>query len=35
MKNIKHVNAITMWWIFTIIGIIILVVAQLAGVNVD
>lgn len=35
MKNIKHVNPITVWWIVTIISIIILAIAQIAGVNVD
>lgn len=34
MKKMKHVDAITLWWVFTVIAIIILVVAQLAGVDV-
>lgn len=35
MKKIRHVDAMTLWWVFTIMAIIILIVAQLAGVNVD
>lgn len=35
MKKIRHVDAMTLWWVFTIAAIIVLVVAQLAGVNVD
>lgn len=34
MKKIRHVNAMTLWWVFTVIAIIILIVAQLAGVDV-
>lgn len=35
MKNTKHVNAITVWWIVAIISIIVLIAAQIAGINVD
>ena len=34
MKKIRHVDAMTLWWVFTVITIIILIVAQLAGVDV-
>lgn len=34
MKKIRHVDAMTLWWVFTVIAIIILIVAQLAGVDV-
>lgn len=34
MKKIQHVDAMTLWWVFTVIAIIILIVAQLAGVDV-
>lgn len=34
MKKMQHVNAMTLWWVLTVIAIIILVVAQLAGVDV-
>lgn len=30
-----RLNAMTIWWIMTIIGIIILIVAQANGINVD
>ena len=34
-KKIRHVDAIKVWWAFTIAAIILLVILQLAGVNVD
>lgn len=34
-EKIRHIDAWKLWWAFTIAGIIILIVAQLAGIKVD
>ena len=35
MKKFPRLNAMTIWWIVAITGIVILIVAQLNGINVD
>lgn len=35
MKKFSRPNAMTVWWIIVTIGIIILIVAQANGINID